>query len=165
MAQRLGDDATLQALGIGVGTLTGLLLGTRWLLDLLLGPTFGLLSDRWGQANLAVLLAGLLFSGLVGMSTLPGLAAVLSLLLVFICDAGLHVVLNAAASGEARHSSRPHLFVGVYTTTSDAGSALGPLLAFSVGGRLGFSSMYLVFGLLLVLFVFRYRFYAVASDR
>ncbi len=154
LAQRLPEDRTVFLLGIGVGTLAGLMLGARWLSDMVLGPAFGYLSDRTGQANMALGLAILYVLGLAGVISLPIAGAVLCLLLVFVCDGGLYIALNAAASGAAMASSRPHRFIGVFTTASDAGSALGPLVAFSAATVVGFPSLYAIGGLGILLTVF-----------
>ena len=67
------------------------------------------------------------------------------------------LALSAAASGVALHSERPHLFIGVYTTATDLGSALGPLFALSVGQVIGFTTLYLIIGSLCLCAVARFR--------
>jgi predicted MFS family arabinose efflux permease len=87
---------------------------------------------------------------------LPAGLAIFCLLLVLLCDCGLSVALSAAATGMALRTERPHLFVGVYTTATDLGSALGPLFALSVGQAIGFTTLYLVVGALSLTAVLRY---------
>jgi MFS family permease len=157
LASRLEAGGQLAQLGIGVGMLAGIMLGTRWLSDMLLGPVFGYVADQFGTANTAVITSMVLFAALLGVAWLPLVPAVASLLLVFICDGGIYVMLAAAASDTATRTSQPHAFVGVYTTGGDAGSALGPLLAFSLSGTVGLSTLYVAVGFLLVIAVFRYR--------
>ena len=150
LAQRLSSDQDSLVLGAGVATVTGLLLGARWLTDLVLGPLVALLSDRLGQATIAVSVGMLLLLGLVGATALPVLAALVCLLVVLICDGALHILLSAAASGAAILTNRPNLYIAVFTTVSDAGSAAGPLIAFSAAAATGLSVFYLAVGLLLV---------------
>jgi hypothetical protein len=88
---------------------------------------------------------------------LPPFPAVLCLFIVFLCDAGTTTVLSAAASGVAFHATRPNLFIGIFTTAGDAGSALGPLLAYALASVLGLPVLYVGLGALLLLAVFRYR--------
>ncbi len=126
-------EATLGA-GIGLGTMGGMLLAVRWTSDLIFGPAFGALSDHLGQPRTAALLACVLFAATAGAATARGLAAVPCLALVFILGAGLNIVLGTLANGLAVRSERPHLFVGAYTTATDAGLALGPLVAYAFGG-------------------------------
>jgi MFS family permease len=156
VAGRSGADDGLLWLGIGVATLTGMLHGFRWITDLALGPAVGALSDRMGQPVTALGTAVLLAIGLVGAVMLPGVVAVLCLFLVLLCDGALHIVLSAAASGVATSTTRPHVFIGVFTTTTDAGSALGPLTAYMLVGAVGLTGIYLALGALLVLTVGRY---------
>ncbi|RME59613.1 MAG: hypothetical protein D6790_10460, partial [Caldilineae bacterium] len=54
-----------------------------------------------------------------------------------------------AANRLATQAAHPHHFVGAYTTLSDAGSAAGPLLAYSLAGVIGLQFLYpMVAGLL-----------------
>jgi len=156
LAHRLGGAASFAALGIGVGTVTGLLLAVRWLSDLVFGPLFGALSDRLSQPRTALLLATLLAAGLVGATLFTGFLPVLCLSLAFISGAGLAVTLSAAATTLATGSERPHLFVGVYATAVDAGLAVGPLVAYSVGTITGLAPLYLGGSAALVMAVARF---------
>jgi hypothetical protein len=146
LAERLTGPSTLWNLGIGVATITGLLHGLRWMTDLALGPAMGALSDRLGQGPTAAVISLVMLAGLTGAVYAAAPVAVVCLLVVLLCDGGLNVVMSAAASGAAQDSPRPHLFVGIFTTMSDAGSALGPLLAYSAVGIFGLGALYLGFG-------------------
>lgn len=145
---------------LGVATVTGLLQGTRWLSDITVGPSLGYLSDRIGQANLAGGLILISLVNMIGLWQLPAILAIPCLLIVLLCDSGLTVTLNAAASGAAVHAERPHLYMGVYATATDLGSALGPLFALSLGQMIGFSTLYLSIGLLSAAAIFYYRWLA-----
>lgn len=142
---------------LGVATVTGLLQGARWLSDITVGPAFGYLSDRLGQANTAALLVCVSLCSMTGLAFLPASAAIYCLLFVLLCDSGLTVTLSAAATGVAVHARHPHRFIGVFTTVTDLGSALGPLFALSVGQAIGFSTLYLVVGAACTAAVWRYR--------
>ena len=48
----------------------------------------------------------------------------------------------ASSSVVAVSSARPHAVVAVFTTSSDAGSALGPLIAYSLAGAFGLTTIY-----------------------
>lgn len=156
VAQRAGMEIGPAWLGIGVATVTGLLHGFRWLTDLALGPAVGAVSDRFGQPNTALAVTALLAAALTGAVILPAGAAIVALFVVLLCDGALHIVLSAAASGAARETPRPHAYIGVFTTTSDAGSALGPMTAYFWVEALGLPMIYLTLGGLLLLTVGRY---------
>lgn len=156
LAERLqaGENALL--FGIGVATITGVLQGVRWLSDITVGPTIGRLSDHFGQALVALLLSTVAFVAIIGLATLTDFLALFALFLYFLCDSGINVTLSAAASGLAMHNEHPHQLIGTYTTAGDLGSALGPLLAFSIGRYLGLPLTYMITALIGLLIVGRY---------
>lgn len=162
IASKLGSDQSVLTLGIGVATVTGILHGVRWLTDLVVGPFLGHLSDLWGQPQIALGILCILLLSLVGAVTLPALWAVACLFLVLMSKGSLYVVLSAAASGAATETTRPHLFMSTYATASDAGSAIGPLVAFSIGSAIGFPVLYLGIGVLLGGVLFQYHRHASA---
>jgi MFS family permease len=161
LAGRLQSSEQSVLFGIGVATITGLLQGARWLSDITVGPTIGRLSDRIGQPRMALMLSAIGLLAILGLATLPNLAAVLCLFLYFLCDSGINVTLSAAASGMALHSERPHHLIGAYTTAGDLGAALGPLLAFSIGRYLGLPFTYGATAL--IGFVVVWRYFALAT--
>ncbi|GAB4407279.1 MAG: MFS transporter [Anaerolineales bacterium] len=133
IAGALGGEDTGLGIGLGLGALGGMLLAVRWTSDLIFGPAFGALSDRLGQARTAAVLVCALLAAASGTAATRGIAAALCLALVFVIGAGLNIVLGTLANGLAVRAERPHLFVGVYTTATDAGLALGPLVAYAPG--------------------------------
>lgn len=143
LASRLGEGDLLRTLGIGIGATAGLLLAVRWTSDLIFGPAFGALSDRLGHARTAALVSSALLAGAVGAVTLDGLQSAACLAFMFIMGAGLNIILGTLANGLAIRAERPHLFVGVYTTATDAGLALGPVLAYSLGGQERMGALYI----------------------
>ena len=156
LASRFGSSELLTGLGIRVGTIAGLLLALRWLSDLIFGPTIGALSDKLGRLRtLAVIVCGM-SAAVVGVVNLAGLPLLLCLAMMFVGSVGLNTTLNAAANSAALQAERPHIFVGVYTTVADAGSALGPLLAYSLGVVLNLNVLYILTGSVLLVTVLIY---------
>jgi MFS family permease len=152
LAEHIGANATensgtLSTLGLGVGVVAGAVLATRWLSDLAVGPLLGFVADRFGQLRMAVLLLSILMASLALSLLFSGLPALAAFLLVLILSTGVNVTLDAVANGVAlRAASSPQHFVGVYTTLSDGGSALGPLLALPLVSLVGFAPVYLPVG-------------------
>ncbi len=135
----------------GIGTLAGVLLAMRFISNILFAPTIGALSDRIGQAPTMLVMAVTMMAGLIGTVSLTGIAAMLCLALVFIAGAGFFAAVNAAASGLATQTERPHRYISAFTTAVDAGAAAGPLLAYSSGQLTGLGTLYLLgMGLLLL---------------
>lgn len=158
LADRLQQNESSLLFGLGIGSIAGILQGVRWLSDITVGPTIGRFSDRVGQTAMALGLGILGFSTLLGLSTLTAMVIVLPcLFLYFLCDSGMNVTLSAAASGTALEQERPHIFIGLYTTATDLGSALGPLLAFSLGRFLGLPLTYTGTAFLVLMTLLYYR--------
>ena len=153
LAERFGDQAGGVLLGLEVGALTGIVLATRWFSDLFLGAVMGALSDRIGRLRLPVLLILLLCLGLAVMLWTTASLSILALLGVLITSTGVNVILDAYANQLALGTAQPELFVGAYTTASDLGSALGPLLAFTLVTAVGFAPVYGVAALLVLITV------------
>jgi hypothetical protein len=99
-------------------------------------------------------------AAILGALTLPPAIAILCLFLVLLSDGAMTIVTTAGATGVAISTKRPHAFVGVFTTTTDAGSALGPLVAYSLVTTIGLSWVYGVLGLCLFFTVMQYWRYA-----
>ena len=142
LKQQLRTETFLSTFGIGIGTAVGLVLALRWISDLVVGPLLGALSDRVGQLSLAALLVIGVLLAVVGAVTLGGVAALLCVALILVTSTGVNVTFDAAANRLSVTPPRPHLFIGAYTTFSDAGSAVGPLLAYSLGAATGFGALY-----------------------
>lgn len=157
LAGRFGTNELLAGLGIRVGTIAGLLLALRWLSDIVFGPSLGALSDRVGRLRALVAIAVAMLVAVVGLVNLSGLPLLLCLAVMFVGSVGLTTTLGASANSVALQSKRPHIFVGVFTTASDAGSALGPLLAYSLGVVLNLNALYIMTGVVLLIAVLLYR--------
>jgi len=162
LASRLGSGVLMAGLGARVGTVAGLVLAVRWTSDILFGPAIGALADRLGHSRTAVVLAAALLAGVIGVTQLSGVSLVLCLIAVFISSAGLTVTLGAIANGLAMAVAHPHHAVGAYTTATDAGSALGPPLAYSAGLLFGIGRLYIAGAVVLLTATL---WYARASDR
>lgn len=134
------------ALGIGFGTVTGMLIAVRWLSDLVVGPVLGEVSDRVGQGTLALALSALALVALLGAALSSGLMPLLYLVVVFLAGAGVTVALGAAATTTAAASSRPQLFLGAYATANDAGLAVGPILGLALAVTADLALLYVLVG-------------------
>ncbi|MDH5507834.1 MAG: MFS transporter [Anaerolineae bacterium] len=154
LAAKLGAGYSLA--NFGIGTLAGIMLAVRYIANMFFGPLLGALSDRLGQApTISILSAGIL-AGISGAVLLPGFWPLLCLALVFFAGSGMFAACNAAASGLAQQTKRPQLFVGFFSTSIDAGAALGPLLVYSTGNENLFSAIYISAAILLLISSFRY---------
>lgn len=156
LASRLPAESQILA-WLGIGALSGFVLSVRWTASFFVGPAIGALSDRLGQLPTLAVLALLMAGAVLGALFSPPEAALLFMGLVMLVDAGIFVTLDAAASIAAHTTPRPHLFMGIYATVMDGGSALGPLLAYLFVENISFTQLYLVMTALFGLMVWQWR--------
>jgi MFS family permease len=156
LAGRFGANELLSGLGVRIGTVAGLLLALRWMSDIVVGPSIGALSDKVGRLRALVAIAFAMLMAVVGVVNLSGLLLLFCLAAMFVGSVGLTTTLSASANSVALQSERPHIFVGVFTTASDAGSALGPLLAYSLGVVLNLNVLYILTGVILLVAILLY---------
>ncbi len=121
MSMRLFDRT------IGVASITGMVLAIRWSLDILGSPVLGALADRIGRAQ-SLPMVFLIGASALGFACLPlGLFWLIGcLLIVFLCGTLLGILV-AAWAGRRGGSG-----VADYATGFDFGSALGPLIGWSI---------------------------------
>lgn len=151
LAQHVAADQLLT--GLGVGTVAGAVLATRWLSDLVVGPLIGSLADRVGHFPTATGLVSLALALLILALQSAGWLSMLAMLLVLVTSTGINISLDAAANRLAQRTGQPEGFIGVYTTASDGGAALGPLLGLPLVSSVGFGPVYLGLAALLLVAV------------
>jgi MFS family permease len=137
-----GSAIIVGNLSIGIATVTGLLLSSRWLIDFGLGPYLGHLSDRLGRHRviLAAFLVGTL--ALVVFASVSELLPLsLATIAVFAAGTALAATLDASLGDLAVPGQQAHI-IGRYTTFHDLGSACGPLLGYAFGVWFGLGVMY-----------------------
>ena len=123
LVDTIGTSLTLLGMVIGVATLNGLLLSSRWIADALGAPFLGHISDQLGRRWSAIIYFGTgmlaLFSASIASNM--GLFA-LCVIVFFLCGVGATVVISAESGMRGSRS------VAGYVTALDLGSATGPVL-------------------------------------
>jgi hypothetical protein len=121
LTKEIGTGITLGSFFIGVATLTGGLMATRWLADLL-APLLGALSDFWGRGfgTFLFLMVGSCALGVAGIEGNLSIR-VFCIILFFVCATGASVALVAEAG------LRGATAVASYVTAVDLGACAGPL--------------------------------------
>lgn len=153
VALHVGDVALAGGLVMGCATLAGLLQALRWGWEPWLAPWFGRLSDGpRGRAPVlrVCLLAGGLSLGLVALP-LPVPCWLALLLLSQVCATGLSTLADATASDTAVQHGHPTLTLSSYTFIADCGSAVGPVLAYTLQDWLGMDAAFVAAAVLLFL--------------
>jgi MFS family permease len=137
-----GPMIQIANLTLGVASLTGLLLATRFLADVVLAPAAGHLSDRYGRVWFIITAGTVTVSTLAGLSIRAGLAwTMVMAVCVFLSGTALHAALDAAAGDLAPPSGRSRV-MSWYANWSDLGAATGPLVAYQLGVGLGLEWVY-----------------------
>jgi MFS family permease len=144
--EKIGASIELAGHSIGVASLTGIGLGTSYLVSMLSAPIMGGLSDRvhnrWQAA------AGGLAPGLAGLGLLA-LGSPLSILFGLPLTAfagGSNQGLSTAIVGDLSSEQRRGRQMGILFTAGDLASAVGPPLAYALIPLLGLKGIYLLNG-------------------
>ena len=136
------DGATVIGLSIGVGLLSGLLLGVRWTGDLGLGVVFGHVSDRIGRSKIILVSMAAVTATLALVAAERSLAVVFpAVSVLFIAGTALVVALNASIGQLAPVEHRASV-LSRYATWQDVGSGTGPLVGFLLVTSAGFGWTY-----------------------
>ena len=141
LRSHLGDEAQLGGLALGVTTVTGLLLGGRFLTDLM-AILLGHISDRLGRQIMVYtgMPISIVLLLLLAYSPAPGIS-IAALPLLFLAGTAISVSLDASAGDLSPREHRAQV-MGRYTTWADLGSASGPLLGFAAVSAVGLSTLY-----------------------
>ena len=123
LLSRYGTEVNLMGFVIGIATINGLLLGSRWILETLGAPFYGAFIDRTGThigAPICFLVGSIVMLLLNLSENLLGLA--FGVIIFFMCGTVLKTVVAAEAS---RLGSK---VFSRYVTASDLGAAFGPII-------------------------------------
>lgn len=144
MALLVQEQLASIPLGLGIATLTGLLMAGRTLLSTVAAPLAGSLSDRLGdrwKITLAGLLLGSLSMFLLGWNN--PFSILVGILLGAVASGGVQVLVTALAGDLALPGHRGRA-IGILNTVGDLGSAIGPPLAYALLPWLGLGGIYLI---------------------
>ena len=139
LTEEIGDGITWGNFYIGVATLSGGLMATRWLADLL-APLLGAFSDLLGRSfgYLVFLIVGACALGIAGMENNLSIQ-VFCIILFFVCATGASVAMVAEAG------LRGATAVASYVTAVDLGACAGPLAGWMMP-QFGFPVGWIFFG-------------------
>jgi MFS family permease len=148
---RFGATPVLGAVPVGIASLTGVLLSTRGFLDLGFAPVAGYLADRWGQHRVIASALSVNILTVAALALPAPLWGVIGLLLtVSITSVTLNVTFNTVA-GDMAPPGKRSMFLSLFVTCQDLGSATGPLLGYWIGPAFGVDWLYLSGAFILLL--------------
>ncbi len=142
--RRWAGGLTVGGVSVGVASMAGGMLALRSLLGIAAGPAAGTLSDRlrsrWPVVGFGLLLGLLGFALLAAGGGVSSVAAGVALVAL---GSGALIATLAAVVGDLAAGSRQGMIMGVLATAGDAGSAAGPLLAYSLAVAMDLRWVYL----------------------
>ena len=123
----VGESFMIATYTIGVATLTGFIMGLRWLVDGIGSPVIGAVADRIGRQQSIRILFPLnaLVLAAVSSFTRP-VPMVFFIILFFICSTALMTLLSTQAGQGGPRS------VASYATAIDLGMSVGPIIGWSI---------------------------------
>ena len=141
LRERVGESTDVVGATVGVATLTGIVLGTSWAIEVGLSAYFGHLSDRVGRGRmLRICLPVIMAVILVAVIGHP-LSLILGVPVLFAATTAGKVTLDASAGDLAPGAYRAQV-MGRYATWTDLGAASGPLAGYALSGVLSLSWVY-----------------------
>jgi MFS family permease len=127
LVQKIGGNITLKDVVIGVATINGLILASKNIINSVLSPLLGTVSDYLGNKKSLTLF---FFFGAISMGlsviTMSLFSLILLLLIFFISDTALQISLSSIA---AKRGSEAYASMA---TGFDFGAAVGPLLSWAL---------------------------------
>ncbi|MDA0798178.1 MAG: MFS transporter [Chloroflexi bacterium] len=137
-----GDGTTIAGVAIGVGTLSGIVLGIRWVADLGLSPLFGHLSDRLGRPRIILTAMAAAAAAMLTVAISPTLAVAIPMYaIIFAGGTALTVSLNASVA-EMAPVDRRAVVLSRYATWADIGSGSGAAIGLPLVAGTGFGLAY-----------------------
>ncbi len=150
LQERIGQSAQLAGLTLGIATIAGLVFSAHWLSALVLSPAAGWIADRLGRRRpfiaVTILQAAALFI-LAGVDWAA--VTITSAVLFFVLSNFQRVLMDAAAADTAQGHDGARL-ISRYNSFQDLGAASGPILGYSLGAAVGFSTVYAAAALLVL---------------
>ncbi|MCK5672240.1 MAG: MFS transporter [Spirochaetales bacterium] len=127
LVQKVGENITFKDVVIGVATINGVILASKNIINSVLSPLLGTMSDYLGNKKSLTLF---FFFGAISMSlsviTMSLFPLILLLLIFFISDTALQISLSTIAAKKG-----PEAYASM-ATGFDFGAAVGPLLSWAL---------------------------------
>lgn len=127
LKEQVGGSFAIAGYSIGVVTLTGSILGLRWLIDGIGSPILGAIADRIGRERSTAFLFSLGAATLIVLAIYSKPILLIPLILIFfICGSTLYTLLSAQAGQSGTRS------VASLATAMDLGMSVGPLIGWNI---------------------------------
>jgi len=142
LLNRFGSEIGLAGATLGVATLSAIVLASRHLFNLALGPSIGKAADRFGPLRATTVAMLLCVVGSACLALEPGLHWTLLAFLVVLFGGAVIGITLPVALGRAASAERKPDALAAYATWWDAGSATGPLVGYRIAAALSLGAIY-----------------------
>jgi len=142
LLQRFGREVNVLGAVVGVATLSGWLLGARWIVELLLAPRGGRWADNWGRGTTIAGGALLQASMLVVLAFATRAEVIFAAACALFAGAVVFSVSLDAAAADLAAQSVPARVLSRYATAQDVGAALGPSIGYVLSDAVGLPVTY-----------------------
>ncbi len=140
LRQKLPDGLTIAGVAIGIATLNGVIISTRWATGVA-APYFGYLGDRHGREGVVLVAIPICLVSLMLLAFPASLLATVLFLPLAFAATGASITALDATVGTLAPANRRATVMSMYATWQDVGSAIRPLVAYAA---LEFTSLMLV---------------------
>jgi len=141
MFQRLGEGWLFIGIFFGIATVNGMILGLRWISGLS-APFLGYIGDKVGREKILIVSTPLCIISLLLLALpIPTWISIIWLPLAFLATIAASTSLDAMVGGLAPVNRRANV-MSRYATWQDLGSAIGPIVAFSILTFTSLSTIY-----------------------
>lgn len=141
LSQKLPDGLTIAGVAIGIATLNGVIISTRWA-TAVAAPYFGYLGDRHGREGVVLVAIPICLVSLMLLAFPASLLATVLFLPLAFAATGASITALDAMVGALASANRRATVMSMYATWQDVGSAIRPLVAYAA---LEFTSLMLVY--------------------
>ena len=129
--------------------IAGLIVGFRWIADIISGIIFGYLSDKFGRkkniiASSILMIVAIIFS----ISGIEFYLSIFCIVMMFFLSVSLETSLDSQL-GDISPNKEKSSILSRYSTWQDLGAAFGPIIGYTVGIYLGVQYGY-IFSLILI---------------
>lgn len=144
------------SMSLGITTVTGILLGIRSFSSILIGPFIGILSDKVGRKSLLITLMFIQSASLLGIFLIHHWISTVVFLTLYLCSALSSRLLIYIVAGDQSAPESRSIDMGRFSTFIDLGTAIGPVLAFSVYAKFGLQPIIPIALVFIVVSLFTY---------
>ena len=139
-------------------TIAGVIVGFRWIADIIFGVLFGYFSDKFGRRkNIIISSTLIILAIIISISGIEFFLSIICLVIMFFLSVSLETSLDSQL-GEISPDKEKSNILSRYSTWQDLGAAFGPIVGYAIGIYYGIHYGYILSLILIFLCLFFYIF-------